>query len=339
MAQLNYEKLLSEAAIEVDRVDFFALSEAAKIQVTDDVLTAMMKFITDKYNALDFGEIEKSAGDIDRFKYRDMILSNNATLMNIYQSSTDPGAVKYVQVCEAVDRVMGHLKNNRNEYRTQYQAGNGLIQLLYTSLVAACLYSVGILVSNTIRFVTTETETDCQVLYDEIPGTVKHVHIKNILAASKDLDTYTNLLGSYEARGTKKAMAESVSLAGVTAAALGVGFVIAMIPRVIVMIREIIYSVYYNRVKVADMLALQIDLINTNIESLAGGRGSKKVIARQKKIVQKLEKWQNRIAVKMDTTNSLVAVQKRRENDTLRIDHNSPIVQDPGAFSAGDLML
>ena len=331
--------ILTEAGLIVDRPDFFALSEGSQIQVTDDVLTAMMKFITDKYNSLDFGEIEKSAGDIDRFKYKAMILENVTTLSNIYQSSTDSGAEKYLKVCEAVKRVMSHLSNNRNEYRSQYQAGNGLVQLLYTSLVAACLYSVGVLVSNTIRFVTTETETDCQVLYDEIPGTIKHVHIKNILAASGDLDTYTKLLQSYEQSGTKKVMSESVTLAGVAAAVIGVGFVITMIPRVIIMIREIIYSIYYTRVKISDILSLQVDLINTNIESLEGGRGGKKVIARQKKIVQKLEKWKNLVAVKMDTTNSMVAIQKRRENTTLRVDQNSPIVREPGAFSAGDLML
>ena len=339
MIHLDCMKLLSEAAVDVNRSDFYALSEDAKLQVADDVLTAMMKFITDKYNSLDFGEIEKSAGDIDRFKYTDMITENVQVLRDIYKSSNDPGAEKYIKVCNAVTMVIDHLRNYRREYSSQYQAGNGLIQLLYTSLVSACLYSVGILVSNTIRFVTTETETDCQVLYDEIPGTIKHVHIKNVLAAADDIDTYAKLLRQYEQTGTKKVMSENVELATVAAAVIGVGFVISLIPRVIVLIREIIYSVYYMRVRVSDMIAVQTDLINTNIESLEAGRGNKKVIARQKKIVQKLVKWQNRIAIKVDSTNSLVVTQKRRENATLKIDRNNPMVQDPGAYPAGDLML
>lgn len=73
MVQVDYLKVLSETGIDVDRPLFRSLSEDAKFQVTDDVLTGMMKFITDKYNALDFGEIERSAGDIEKFKYKDML--------------------------------------------------------------------------------------------------------------------------------------------------------------------------------------------------------------------------------------------------------------------------
>lgn len=339
MVQVDYLKVLSETGIDVDRPLFRSLSEDAKFQVTDDVLTGMMKFITDKYNALDFGEIERSAGDIEKFKYKDMLYENIETLSSIYSNASDTGATRYLEVCTAVRNVLNFLREYRNEFRTQYQAGNGMIQLLYTSLVAGCIYSVGILVSNTIRFVATEQETDCQVLYDEIPGTIKHVHIKNILAASNDLATYEKLLRTYGQRGTQQAMHESISAGAVAAVVLGIGAVIMLIPRVLVMIREIIYSVYYTRVKVADMIAVQVDLINTNIESLEAGRGNKKVIAKQKRIVDKLVKWQNRIAVKVDTVNTMVAMQKKRENTSMRIEQNSPIMMDPGALAAGDLLL
>lgn len=339
MVQVDYLKVLSETGIDVDRPLFRSLSEDAKFQVTDDVLTGMMKFITDKYNALDFGEIERSAGDIEKFKYKDMLYENIETLSSIYSNASDTGATRYLEVCTAVRNVLNFLREYRNEFRTQYQAGNGMIQLLYTSLVAGCIYSVGILVSNTIRFVTTEQETDCQVLYDEIPGTIKHVHIRNILAASNDLATYEKLLRTYGQRGTQQAMHESISAGAVAAVVLGIGAVIMLIPRVLVMIREIIYSVYYTRVKVADMIAVQVDLINTNIESLEAGRGNKKVIAKQKRIVDKLVKWQNRIAVKVDTVNTMVAMQKKRENTSMRIEQNSPIMMDPGALAAGDLLL
>ena len=99
-----------------------------------------------------------------------------------------------------------------------------------------------------------------------------------------------------------------------------------LVPRIIMMIREIIYSVYYSRVKVADMLELQADLIRTNIESLEAGRGNRKVIARQKKIADKLEKWKNRIALKMDTTETLKRAQQKKENASLKIDRNSPMM-------------
>lgn len=319
--------ILAETGIDVYRPDFITINEAAQLQVTDEALSGMMKFITDKYNALDFSEIEKSAGDINRFKYTQMINENTEMLRNIYEASNDPGAKKYLDVVNAVDHVMRHLSDNRAMYSDLYKCGNGMVQLLYTSMVAACLYAVGTLVSNTIRFVTTEKDTDCEVLFDEIPGSIKHVHIKNILAADAALPEIRQMLVELN-KSHQHRVNESVTAGGVVAG-LGIAAgVVLLIPRIIVLIREIIYSIYYSRVKTAEMLSVQIDLIRTNIESLEAGRGNKKVIARQKKIAQKLEKWQNKISLKMDTTEVAKKTQQRKEDQSLKIDQNSPLVQD-----------
>lgn len=340
MQTVNCFRILTEAATSVDRTDFILLSEDAQLQVTDDVLTGLMKFITDKYNAMDFREIERSAGDISKFKYTEVLRENAQILRTIYSNSPDPGAKKYLEVVEAIRNVLGFLEDYRAPIVDQYQTGNGLVQLMYTSMVAGCIYSVGILVSNTIRFVTTEQNVDCEVLFDEIPGTIKHVHIANIMAANASIPQMRDLLKSYNkaSKSGYPAMAnESVSTV-VIGAAIAAG-VVMLIPKIIVLIREIIYSIYFNRVKLADQLAMQIDLVNTNIESLEAGRGNKKVIAKQRKIVQKLEKWKNRVALKNDTVNSAVLMQKRKENDALRIEKNSPIMQSPSTFSASDLMI
>ena len=66
MYSVKYVNILAEAVEVVNRPFVLNMSEAAQLQVTDEVLTGMMKFITDKYNSLDFGEIERSAGDISR---------------------------------------------------------------------------------------------------------------------------------------------------------------------------------------------------------------------------------------------------------------------------------
>src|SRR5699024_1151184 len=198
--------------------------------------------------------------DISRFKYAGIIQDNVDTLNNIYTSSTDPGAKKYVDVCTAIRIVFNHLQNRRREYADLYKSGNGVVQLLYTSLVAGCLYATGTLISNTIRFVTTEQNTDCQVMYDEIPGTIKHVHIKNILAASNDIGTFDKLLDEYIKNAKRPAKAATnESVGAITTAILAIGAVILLVPRVFWLIREIIYSVYYTRVRISDMLQVQVD--------------------------------------------------------------------------------
>ena len=75
-------------------------------------------------------------------------------------------------------------------------------------------------------------------------------------------------------------------------------------------------------------------MLKTNIESLEAGRGNKKVIARQKKIAQKLETWKNRVALKMDSTETLKRTQERKENASLKIDRNSPLMNPDESPSA-----
>lgn len=326
--------VLTEAGYDIDHVYFNLLDEASQLQVTDDVLSEMMKFITDKYNALDFSEIEKSAGDINHFKYQRMIQENVNTLNSIYNNSPDSGAKKYLEVVQAIDNVMRHLQEYRNQYSVLYKAGNGVVQLMYTSLVASCLFATGVLVSNTIRFVTTERDTECEVLFDEIPGTIKHVHIKNVLAASNDLGSFAKVVTQLTERS---AISESITATGIAVGVMITAGVIMLIPKILMLIREIIYSIYYNRVRLADMLELQTNLIRTNIESLEQGRGNRKVIARQRKIADKLEKWKNKVAVKMDTVSQLKNTAMKKENQSLRIDRDSAFAQT--SYDPSDVLI
>lgn len=340
MRKADARNVLREAGVTVDLPDFYSLSEEAQLKVADDTLMKMFKFVTDKYNSLDMSEIEKSAGDFMRFKYRDMMYENIEILTSIYQSSTDDGAKVYLDVIRDIRRVMDLLDDRRNQWSTLYKDGNGVVQLLYTSLVAGCLYAIGILISNTIRFVTTDQDADCQVMFDEIPGTMKHVHIKNIQAAAKSTSDIQNLLNEYSKNTA--VVQESVTVSAVTVALLSTAIVIMLIPRILILVREIIYSIYYSRVKKAEMLDMQIQLLRTNIESLEAGRGNKKVIARQKKIADRLEKMKNKISLKMDTAELGSKQQKMKEARELHVDRNSPIMQDAITATAaeqGDILV
>jgi len=332
MPRLNMYKALTEAGIEVDKVTFTLLDEANQVRVADEALTNMMKFITDKYNSIDFGEIERTAGDYKKFKYIGMIDENLRMLRNVYESSPDEGAKKYLEVINSCFIVRDHLIANSSLYTTLYKQGNGLAQLMYTSLVAALIYAIGIMVSNTIRFVTSEKDAECEVLFDEIPGSIKHIHIKNIVAAANDINTFTKLLNEMAKPSTRNAMTESITAIAVAASIVGV---IVFAPRIIYLIRNIIYSVYFSRVKIADMLNTQADLVRANIESLEGRRGDKKIIARQKRIVDKLEKWKNRIAIKVDSVEALKNQQVRKEDASLKIDKNSPNIMYPNPETSG----
>ena len=275
-----------------------------------------------------FSEIERSAGDYRKLKYIGMIKDNLEMLSNIYESTPEPDAKNYVEVISACNTVQGHLLDNSQVYTVLYKQGNGIVQLMYTSLVAALIYAIGTLVSNTIRFVTSEKDTECEVLFDEIPGSIKHVHIKNIMAAANNISDFDKVLAEFAKPSIRNNMNEAITTALLLKLAIPV-IIVILLPKILYLIREIIYSIYFTRIKVSDMLGMEADLIRINIESLESGRGNKKVIARQKKIAQKLEKWKNKIAVKMDSAEQLKRVQTRKEDSSMKIDRNNPIIAYP----------
>lgn len=335
MKRMPTVSALNECGFSVNSGYYQFLDEATKIQVTDSALTEMFKFITDKYNSLDFAEIERSAGDYNKFKYKSLITDNADTLARIYQSSDDPGAKKYREVLEAIHEVSSFLITNSDKISYLYKKGNGLVQVLYTSMVAGMLYALTALVTNTIRFVTSEANTSMEVMFDEIPGSIGQVHIRNIVAVKNDLltikeaiDKLYDIAKNGPSTGVNETVGEALAI-GV----LVVGGIIYLIPKILTLIREIIYSIYFARVRIAEVIDVQIQLLRTNIESLEAGRGNKKVIARQKNVVTKLESLKTKISVKMDAAASLSKIQQKKENVALDIDKGS-------AFNgSGSLML
>ena len=124
MANSTYANFLTECGFEVNKSDFIFLDEANQVQVTDEALTGMMKFITDKYNSIDFSEIEKSAGDYGRFKYGKMLEANLRTLKDIYEvtAETDKGADKYLEVVNNCFAVIDLLYGYRTYFTTLYKS-------------------------------------------------------------------------------------------------------------------------------------------------------------------------------------------------------------------------
>lgn len=329
---------LEEAGVTVDKGYYAFLDEATKVAVTDKVMTDMFKFITDKYNSIDFSEIEKSAGDYKMFKYRQLVDTNLATLNNIYSSVSDPGAAKFLETTGQMYGIAEFLITHRDEFSYLYKKRDGITQLIYTSMVAALIYGVSALISQTIRFITLEDDSDLSVVYDEMNNAAKNIHVKNIKSAYSSLGNIEKYLSIvYRNKKNNAIKNESITLASliaafgnpVTGAIVGIGAAILIIPRIVPFIREVIYSIYYSRVNIADMLSVQADLIRTNIEALEqSGRGNKKIIAKQRNIVKRLEKLQNLVAVRTDDAKSLTSRKINEENKTLKIDRNSPLAGD-----------
>ena len=187
------------------------IDEAKGIDVADSVLTGMFKFITDKYNSLDFREIEQSAGDYYKFKYRQMIRENVITLKRIYSASSDEGANKYMEIVSSINKIENWLINRRADISYLYKKQKGTVQIIYTSLVASMIYTIAALVSNTIRFVTVDRDSDLLVLFEEIPNAYKNIHLQNVLRTANSLNEFDKFISAL-LDSTKKQLVSEASV-------------------------------------------------------------------------------------------------------------------------------
>ena len=190
------------------------IDEAKGIDVADSVLTGMFKFITDKYNSLDFREIEQSAGDYYKFKYRQMIRENVITLKRIYSASSDEGANKYMEIVASINKIENWLINRRADISYLYKKQKGTVQIIYTSLVASMIYTIAALVSNTIRFVTVDRDSDLLVLFEEIPNAYKNIHLQNVLRTANSLNEFDKFISAL-LDSTKKQLVSEASVVDV----------------------------------------------------------------------------------------------------------------------------
>ena len=375
-------KVLTESGIEADYFAIHRLDEASGLRVADTILADMFKFITDKYNSLNFREIEQSSGDYTKFKYKDMLDENLVTLQKIYQASDDEGAAKYLKVVSDMREIISWLIRRRGDISYLYKKRKGSIQMIYTSTVAAIIYTIAALVSNTIRCVTVDKDADMEVLFEEIPSAYKNVHLKNVTSIASSLPEFDRFIDA-SLKDTKKNLMEAASVgqifdAGYRLAKAGgknavnaifhgdsddavkrrervtsalskaanskvgkaaIGGAMAVGAAVLVwksativfgIIRSIVFTIYYSRIAAKDALEINATLLRANIEALEATPGTKpKVIANQKKWLERLEKIALKFANDTDRGEVLANREIERENKILD-------ATDPQRFTEDD---
>ena len=372
---------LKEAGIPADYYPISRLDEAKTMEVADSVLASMFKFITDKYNSLDFREIEQSAGDYMKFKYKKMLDSNLKTLDVIYTSSGEDSAKKYLDIVEDLRNIENWLIRRRSDISYLYKKRKGSIQMIYTSIVASMIYTIAALISNTIRYVTVDKNADLEILFDEIPNAFKNIHIRNTKSIASSISEFDNFINN-TIEGEKKTLVSEAGIGDIFSAGYGMmknvgkGFLDGMKPDsadiratnqynrtykaarnlasnkfvkgaayvaigaglafaiwksgVIIMgiIRSIILTIYYSRINTKQALEININLLRANIEALESRGEKPKVIANQRKWLERLEKFALKFANDTDRGEILAQRDIDRQNKQLKVSEPEYYTED-----------
>lgn len=304
-----------------------ALNEAQAHFVNEQLLSKMFEAIGEKYNEIDFSEIEKCKGAFSKFKYKNLLVSNIELLSSLYLNgdSVSETMTKYTKAAATIIDKLLQLEKSFVELYDE-----AVIAVIFNTTVANLIYSTTLLISTTVRFLTVEKDADIEVLIDNLPNAEKYIFLKNLLKLEKLYEKeIVQLFTEIKKNGNKK-LSETYSAANMNEAIMFTSTTVIVLTPIVILIlwkfipicREIIYAVYSMRISIENICAVQIELINTNIESLEervptnpkAKKKHMKVIARQKKVVEKLDSLKRFVAVKFDIADQSAKKEIAREN-------------------------
>lgn len=297
-------------------VRFSRLNEAGKVAVSDEMTTDLLKFISNKYNDMDFSEIEKSQGHYSKFKYADIIKENLDTLEDIYKTHDSKIYDDYIVSCRTI---INHLLEEERSYSQAFLNEIGFIQLNYTMMVSTLIYTVSTLVMATVRFISIDNDSEIEVIVEDLSKHSNYVFMNSSRKYAGCIQTgeMKKVLNAFIAADAKTKQANesfALTISTATLPMLAIPVIIILVWKLIPIIRELIYTIFFLRIKITDAINIQIELLNANIEAVDNGnaKNKKKIVAKQKRVVASLTALRNVFMLKVEKAEP----QMRREIDS-----------------------
>lgn len=335
----------SISAFTVQECSLIPVSESTLMKFSDDSLSHLMAFISPKYNEVDFGEIQQSSGDYRKFKHAAMLNEATSILDEMYRySNVSPEKMsKSSEVLYSITNCLNFLTKRADDIHYLYSKEFAQTILMYDSMLAACIVGLNNLISATISFINSEDGTDSLDLkIEELPSYVRSSIFRSLVNYGKlisdgSMDKFIDLqIKSKDSILNEAAIDilinESFLLPSLTVTSLikfaAIPMALILLSKIIPITREIIYSIYYARVKISEALKTEAQLIRVNVGAIEyrmanGDPKNKKrlgkVMGKQKAVATALETMASKIAIKSDDAEPMVTRQINIENKTINI--------------------
>lgn len=311
-AVMNY---LTEGSVTAYR-EYKMLSEEAKSEKTDKVITKLFRDIKDKAFRCDFSIMDRSEGKITKCQCYDTI--KNA-LKFINQLSANTKCTK--EVTEAVFTLNNALKNlekYENEFNKAYKNKNLMLKYLYSSMGIALVHGTSLIVATCVDIVKNPRGTTQGNFNGEVKLPKNHnlnaLTQFNEMCSSSQLPKIFNKMNKTpmqeSAIGIGAAIKTALVAGGASGALLTVTGILGGILLTIFTIREVVFAYYYIRVSLSAYLEQLSDFIMMNQVGIEDSRTKEK----QENIAKKLRSLSERIAVDQKVANN------RGESDKVKSD-------------------
>ena len=234
------------------------VSESDKNQVLSSLTNKLYQDIVDKVDDIDFGTIPRSAGDITKIENYDKLIQCVETLDNIMKENKQDTKNNIQVIREAIYNV----QSRKELFQKSFQLNLELPMVLYSTIVLSIVSSVSFMISSCIEFIKSPNQDTFDVEIDKVA-----------LNRTKDNVLFSNLAKFNDA--CKKGQIDSTinyiiknRIKNFTGYEIGIIIggisLIGIILNIIPIMRELIFFLYYSRVRISDYFEIQAELLQMN---------------------------------------------------------------------------
>lgn len=283
-----------------------AVNEADQNKVLVSLTSKLYDNVVDRIDDIDFGEIERSRGDIEKlpnFETLHECLNNMARLLIEFKQDTKP--------VDTIAESVANIIESKSIWTKAYAINAELPMVTYNTITLAIIEATSYMVSMCVEFVKSPSQDTMQVMIDKSALTKSKGHLlfKNLESfndayrkgqVTKAMEHVLNETISNKTIDTSKKNFLGFGIYTGGAAVVGVvGLLFCIIP----IIRELIFLFFYYRVRISEFFDVQADLLQVNAYNVQNNRldlnkeERKNISKKQMKVAEDFRKIARKIAV------------------------------------------
>lgn len=315
----GWDILLENATTFKERSEIRTLTESEQRAVSATLVTNLFNSVTEKGH-VDFEDIPVSKGDFTRYSgYNTMLASLDLVKKIAAENGTSIDAIPVIE--QAIQNVV----MSRTDFERGFALHKEFIELTYNTLVYSIVESVSLLITAYIDFMKQLDKTEFTINPSATNGlnfTVRNLRLFN--------ESYKSGTFQKTIRGVIETGKENFVGVSTVAASIMIGALV-----IVPITRELIFSIYYSRMKVSEYLDQQAALLEFNrlgVESSGmDARDKKVVLKKQEESRKKILHLSDRIKVDGSST-------QRKVNDSLKKENREWTIDSVRNQSASDTM-
>lgn len=292
--------LLENCKTFADRRNVMSLTEADMQNVTNNMVGKLFRSAIDKSH-VDFDDIPKSKGDVTKYAgYKSMVES-----LELLRKISIGNGHKISEI-EIVEKALNNIVGYRTTFERGFKLNKDYCILQYNTLVSSCVIATSSLIASYVDYVKNIDKINFVIINPKgYPGKICIDNLAKFNTSVSSGDFSKALNGVITNGNGPVTEAVGVTVAAIiTAAIIGVTFM-----------RDIVFYIYYSRVKLAEYLRVQALFLELN-KNVINSKGynmpankKESVLRKQAVLIDNLKE----IAEKIDVSDRLAVTNMNAE--------------------------